>query len=103
MYHDVQFQQLNTSCPFCNAQDKPAWRDRTWAPHLALYATKLSDCDHCYLVQVLIGLANASSSATDAAALRQSVPEDTVVGIFRDLRGIVMATNSRRTYGESAL
>lgn len=49
--------------------------------------------------QVLVGLANASSGATSAGALRQSVPEKTVVGIFRDLRGIAMATNSRRTYG----
>ncbi|DBA92724.1 hypothetical protein WJX77_011928 [Trebouxia sp. C0004] len=51
------------------------------------------------LQQVLVGLASASSSATSAGALRQSVPEKTVVGIFRDLRGIAMATNSRRTYG----
>ena len=50
--------------------------------------------------QVLVGLANARSGASSAATLRQSVPEKTVVGIFRDLRGIAMATNSRRTYGK---
>ncbi len=54
-------------------------------------------------MQVLVGLASASSGATSAGALRQSVPEKTVVGIFRDLRGIAMATNSRRTYGECLL
>lgn len=51
-------------------------------------------------VQVLVGLASASSGATNAAALRQAVPQQTVVGVFRDLRGIALATNSRRTYGE---
>ena len=51
-------------------------------------------------VQVLVGLATASSSAGTAAAFRQAVPQSTVVGIFRDLRGIAMATNSRRTYGK---
>lgn len=50
-------------------------------------------------IQTLVGIANASSSAPSAAALRQAVPQSTVVGIFRDLRGIAMATNSRRTYG----
>ena len=54
-------------------------------------------------MQVLVGLASASSGATSAGALRQSVPEKTVVGIFRDLRGIAMATNSRRTYGQCML
>ncbi len=56
----------------------------------------------CYM-QVLVGLASASSGATSAGALRQSVLEKTVVGIFRDLRGIAMATNSRRTYGQCLL
>ncbi|KAL3148536.1 hypothetical protein ABBQ38_013973 [Trebouxia sp. C0009 RCD-2024] len=51
------------------------------------------------LQQVLVGLASTSSGATNAAALRQSVPQQTVVGVFRDLRGIALATNSRRTYG----
>ena len=32
------------------------------------------------------------------AALRQAVPKETLSGLFRDLRGIVSATNSRRTY-----
>ena len=52
------------------------------------------------LQQVLAGLAAASSNATNAAALRASVPRETVIGLFRDLRGIATATNSRRTYGE---
>lgn len=52
-------------------------------------------------MQVLSGLATASSNAPTGAALRQAVPQSTVVGIFRDLRGIAMATNSRRTYGEA--
>ena len=55
------------------------------------------------LQQVLAGLAAASSNATNAAALRASVPRETVIGLFRDLRGIATATNSRRTYGESAV
>lgn len=38
------------------------------------------------------------SEGTTAAELRQKVPRDTVIGLFRDLRGIVSATNSRRTY-----
>uniref|UniRef100_A0A061RU54 Ran-binding protein n=1 Tax=Tetraselmis sp. GSL018 TaxID=582737 RepID=A0A061RU54_9CHLO len=36
--------------------------------------------------------------ATSAQQLRASVPKQTVVGLMRDLRGIAMATNSRRTY-----
>ncbi|GAB4820934.1 hypothetical protein N2152v2_007980 [Parachlorella kessleri] len=51
------------------------------------------------LQQVLVGLANASSSAASAAALRSSVPQETVIGLFRDLRGVATATNSRRTFG----
>lgn len=31
------------------------------------------------------------------------VPRETVIGLFRDLRGVALATNSRRTYGEQAL
>lgn len=31
--------------------------------------------------------------------LRMSVPKYSVVGLMRDLRGVTMATNSRRTYG----
>lgn len=46
-----------------------------------------------------MGLASASNNATNAAALRGSVPKETVIGLFRDLRGIATATNSRRTYG----
>lgn len=47
------------------------------------------------LQQVLSALAAASSPA----ALRASAPRDTVAGLFRDLRGVAAATNSRRTYG----
>mmetsp|Transcript_8801 Transcript_8801/g.18815 ORF Transcript_8801/g.18815 Transcript_8801/m.18815 type:complete len:1064 (-) Transcript_8801:979-4170(-) len=50
------------------------------------------------LQQVLVGLAQASNNATNAAALRQSVPKGTIIGLFRDLRGIATATNSRRTH-----
>lgn len=52
------------------------------------------------LQQVLVGLASASSSGSNAATLRSSVPKETVIGLFRDLRGVATATNSRRTYGE---
>ncbi|KAI3436525.1 hypothetical protein D9Q98_005942 [Chlorella vulgaris] len=51
------------------------------------------------LQQVLVGLASASSSGSNAATLRSSVPKETVIGLFRDLRGVATATNSRRTYG----
>ncbi|PSC72660.1 exportin-7 isoform X2 isoform A [Micractinium conductrix] len=50
------------------------------------------------LQQVLAGLASASANASNAAALRSTVPRETVIGLFRDLRGIATATNSRRTY-----
>ncbi len=53
--------------------------------------------------QVLVSLGQASSGGANPAALRQSVPQDTVTGLFRDLRGIAIATNSRRTYGALAL
>ena len=53
----------------------------------------------CSPTQVLVALAAASSGGTAATALRSSVPKQTVVGLFRDLRGITVATNSRRTYG----
>ena len=57
------------------------------------------------LQQVRGGLAAAAAAASSssmgaAAALRGSVPKETVIGVFRDLRGIALATNSRRTYGE---
>ncbi|GMH42848.1 hypothetical protein BSKO_10767 [Bryopsis sp. KO-2023] len=51
------------------------------------------------LQQVLQGIHAASNNSTDAGALRSNVPQDTVICLFRDLRGIVQATNSRRTYG----
>eukprot|EP00877_Chromochloris_zofingiensis_P005215 jgi/Chrzof1/14695/Cz09g12110.t1 len=50
------------------------------------------------LQQVLVGIAQAGSSAPNIAALRQLVPQQTVIGLFRDLRGIATATNTRRTY-----
>ena len=53
-------------------------------------------------VQVLVSLGQASNGGTNPAALRQSVPQDTVTGLFRDMRGIAIATNSRRTYGETS-
>ncbi len=54
-------------------------------------------------LQVLVSLGQASNGGTNPAALRQSVPQDTVTGLFRDMRGIAIATNSRRTYGEANL
>ena len=51
------------------------------------------------MAQVFVGLANASQNATSSTALRASVPKETVIGLFRDLRGIATATSSRRTYG----
>lgn len=50
-------------------------------------------------VQVLVGLASACNSGADPGALRTSVQRQVVIGLFRDLRGITMATNSRRNYG----
>eukprot|EP00803_Ostreobium_quekettii_P004119 evm.model.scf_281.4 EVM.evm.TU.scf_281.4 scf_281:37255-51104(+) len=49
--------------------------------------------------QVLVGLHTASQSATSAQAVRQSVPKETVMGLFRDLRGVVSAAGNRRSYG----
>ena len=49
--------------------------------------------------QVLVKLGQACSAGAAPAALRQAVAQDSVAGLFRDLRGIAMATNSRRTYG----
>lgn len=53
-------------------------------------------------LQVLIGLATASGNATNPAALRSTVQVNVVVGLLRDLRGITMATNSRKTYGTNS-
>ncbi|GAX79235.1 hypothetical protein CEUSTIGMA_g6675.t1 [Chlamydomonas eustigma] len=47
---------------------------------------------------VLVGLAQASVNATSAQGLRQLMLKNTIIGLFRDLRGIAAATNSRRTY-----
>lgn len=52
------------------------------------------------LGQSLAALAAASANGANPAALRASVPQDTVVGLFRDLRGIAAATSNRRTYGQ---
>ncbi len=49
--------------------------------------------------QVLSGLGSACSSSAAPAALRTAVQRQVVIGLFRDLRGVTMATNSRRTYG----
>ncbi len=50
--------------------------------------------------QMLLGLAASSGGAgSSPASLRSMVAQETVVGLFRDLRGITLATNSRRTYG----
>lgn len=49
--------------------------------------------------QVLVNVGAACSSAPTPAALRAVLPAATLVGLFRDLRGIAAATNSRRTYG----
>ena len=57
------------------------------------------------LKDVLDGIAAASGGGSSAVALRQNVPEDTVIGLFRDLHGIAQATLSRRAYmcGSSSL
>ncbi|KAJ4771637.1 ARM repeat superfamily protein [Rhynchospora pubera] len=46
------------------------------------------------LLQVVIGL-----EATSEAAFRNDAVKYAFIGLIRDLRGIAMATNSRRTYG----
>lgn len=48
---------------------------------------------------MLLALSVASNGASSAEALRRRVPKQTVIGLFRDLRGIALASNSRRTYG----
>lgn len=50
--------------------------------------------------QVLSAIASASSTATTPDALKAAVPEETVIGIFRDLRGITAASTNRKTYGQ---
>ena len=49
--------------------------------------------------QVLKGIASARTAASSIEALKGSVPQAMVVGLFRDLRGLVAATTNRRTYG----
>ncbi|KAF3327052.1 exportin-7 isoform X1 [Carex littledalei] len=46
------------------------------------------------LLQVVVGL-----EATPEAAFRTDAVKHAFIGLMRDLRGITMATNSRRTYG----
>lgn len=53
--------------------------------------------------QVFDSLATASRSAGSPAALRASVSNETVAGLFRDLRGVAAATSTRRTYGRKAV
>lgn len=50
------------------------------------------------LGHVLNTLTAASANCTNSAALRASVDKNVVKGLFRDLRGIAMATSNRRTY-----
>ena len=50
--------------------------------------------------QVLVAVAGASSGSPNAAALRAAIPREQVIGLFRDLQGVTMATTSRKTYGE---
>ena len=49
--------------------------------------------------QVLRGIASARTTAVSIEALKGAVHQDLVVGLFRDLRGLVAATTNRRTYG----
>lgn len=72
-----------------------------------LFESQFWSC--CFLVnrliifmwQVLTGLDTASQNAVNAAAFRQAVPQEMVIGLFRDLRGVVSAANSLRPYGNS--
>ena len=41
-----------------------------------------------------------NAAGPTALQLRQTVPQNTVVGLFRDLLGIASATNARRTYSQ---
>ena len=54
-------------------------------------------------IQVLTGLAAASSNGSSSSQLRSSVSSQTVMGLFRDLQGIAQATGTRRTYGRVQL
>lgn len=51
------------------------------------------------LSQVLVAIAAARTSATSIESLKSAVPKETVMGLFRDLRGITAASTNRRTYG----
>ena len=50
------------------------------------------------LGQVLSAIAVHRASVASADALKSAVPKETVIGLFRDLRGISAATTNRRTY-----
>jgi len=52
------------------------------------------------ITTVLLALAAASNGGTSPTSLRANVPKATVIGLFRDIRGITAATASRRTYGQ---
>lgn len=52
------------------------------------------------LGQSMAALAAASANGSSPASLRASVPKETVIGLFRDLRGVAAATSNRKTYGQ---
>jgi hypothetical protein len=74
-------------------------KSHSYSLHQLGLPTAQSSLHSWFLAQVLVSLGQASNGGTNPAALRQSVPQDTVTGLFRDMRGIAIATNSRRTYG----
>lgn len=47
---------------------------------------------------MLTSIGAAAASTPTPAALRGIVPPATLIGLFRDLRGIASATSTRRTY-----
>eukprot|EP00891_Asterochloris_glomerata_P007395 jgi/Astpho2/7395/fgenesh1_pm.00114_%23_12_t len=51
------------------------------------------------LARLLFMDESASKFKSFVAPLQQAMPARTVIGLFRDLRGIAMATSSRRSYG----
>jgi hypothetical protein len=55
-------------------------------------------CAHTHAHQAFAEISARSSSCTNPSQLRQLTPQAAVVGLFRDLRGIATATNTRRTY-----
>lgn len=47
---------------------------------------------------MLVGLSQTSGGGANPAALRQPGLKPAIVGLFRDLRGIMASTTTRRTY-----